>query len=102
MAQFDIYRNPDITTKDEFPYLLDIQHDIHHRLQSRLVVPLSLMLEPMAHLTPVLEIEGKNVVMSTMEMTSASPDIFGELVVNIKEHRTIFSTPKVKTTFSFF
>ena len=88
MAQFDVYKNPDISTVDEFPYLLDIQHDTHHRLRSRLVVPLSMMLKPMTHLTPVFEIEGRDVMMSTMEMTSASPDIFGEFVVNIKEHRT--------------
>ena len=88
MAQFDVYRNIDSTTTEEFPYLLDIQHDTHHRLRSRLVVPLSSMLKPIAHLTPVFEIESRDVVMSTMEMTSVSPDIFGELVVNIKKHRT--------------
>ena len=88
MAQFDVYRNPDISTADEFPYLLDIQHDTHHRLRSRLVVPLSLLVKPIAHLTPVFELEGKNAVMSTMEITSASPEIFGEFVINIEEHRT--------------
>ena len=88
MAQFDVYRNPDPSTAGEFPYLLDIQHDTHHRLRSRLVVPLSLTMKPMTHLTPVFEIEGRKVVMSTVEMTSVSVEIFGEFVVNIEEHRT--------------
>ncbi len=88
MAQFDVYRNPDPSTADEFPYLLDIQHDIHRRLRSRLVVPLSLAMKPITHLTPIFEIEGRKVVMSTVEMTSVSPEIFGEFVVNLKEHRT--------------
>ena len=88
MAQFDVFRNPDISTADAFPYLLDVQHDIHHRMRSRLVVPLSLSMKPVAHLTPVFEIEGNRAVMSTMDMVSVTPDIFGEYVVNIKEHRT--------------
>ena len=88
MAQFDVFRNPDVSTADAFPYLLDVQHDIHHRMHSRLVVPLSLSMKPVAHLTPIFEIEGNRAVMSTMDMVSVTPDIFGEYVVNIKEHRT--------------
>jgi len=88
MAQFDVYKNPNKMLAEEFPYLLDIQNDLHSSLSSRLVVPLARGMKPVKHLAPLFEIEGINVVMSTMDMTSVSVDVFGVFVVNIEKHRT--------------
>ncbi len=88
MAQFDVYRNLSTRTKKRFPYFLEIQHDLHHHLHSRIVVPLALNVEPIRHLTPVFEIEGQSVVMYTMDMTSVMQDVLRDKVTNIEEHRT--------------
>jgi len=88
MAQFNVYRNLSKSTQKGFPYFLDIQNDLHSRLDSRIVVPLAVGVEPIRHMTPVFEIEGQNVVMYTMDMTSVMQESLSELVVNIEEHRT--------------
>jgi toxin CcdB len=88
MAQFDVYRNLSKVTQNRFPYFLDIQNNLHHRLHSRMVVPLAVGVKPVQHLTPVFEIEGHSVVMYTMDMTSVMQDALSELVVNIEEKRT--------------
>jgi hypothetical protein len=52
-----------------------------------MVVPLAVGVEPVKHLTPVLTIEGRNVVMYTMDMTSVMKDVLSELVINIEDKR---------------
>lgn len=88
MAQFDVFRNSSNVSKKHFPYLLDIQNNLHSRLLSRMVVPLAVGVEPIKHLTPVFTIEGQNVVMYTMDMTSVLEDVLSELVINIEDKRT--------------
>jgi len=88
MAQFDVYRNLSTRTKKRFPYFLEIQHALHSRLDSRIVVPLALNVEPVRHLTPVFQIEGQSVVMYTMDMTSVMQDVLSVKVTNIEEYRT--------------
>ena len=87
MAQFDVYKNPNEITKEQFPYLLDVQNDLHSRMHSRLIVPLAIGVLPIKYLTPQLRIEDQEVVMSTMDMTSVAVDSMGDLVVNVKEYR---------------
>jgi toxin CcdB len=41
VPQFDVYRNPDASTRSRFPYLLDIQSDLLDSLSTRVVVPLA-------------------------------------------------------------
>jgi toxin CcdB len=88
MAQFDVYRNLSKATSEKIPYLLDIQNNLHSRLHTRLVVPLVLGAKPVRHMTPVFEIEGQNVVMYTMDMTSIMQDVLSVKVTNIEEYRT--------------
>jgi toxin CcdB len=88
MAQFDVYRNLSTRTKKRFPYFLEIQHALHSRLDSRVVVPLAFNVEPIRHLTPVFQIEDQSVVMYTMDMTSVMQDVLSVKVTNIEEKRT--------------
>jgi len=88
MAQFDVYRNLSTRSKKRFPYFLEIQNDLHSRLDSRIVVPLAQDVKPVRHLTPVFEIEDQMVVMYTMDMTSVMQDVLSVKVTNIDEHRT--------------
>ena len=87
MAQFDVYKNPNEKTQKQFPYLLDVQNDLHSRMQSRLIVPLAIGVPPIKYLTPQIRIEAQEVVMSTMDMTSVIADSMGDFVVNVKEYR---------------
>lgn len=88
MAQYDVYRNGDVATSGEIPYILDLQHTIHDRLKSRLVVPLTATLKPILRLTPIFDIEGQSVVMSTMETVSVPVEIAGDWVTNLETDRS--------------
>lgn len=87
MAQFDVYRNDNMQSQKEFPYLMDVQNVLHSRLHSRLVVPLAVGMQAVKYLTPVFQIENIEVVMSTMDMASVPSSLLGNFVVNMKEHR---------------
>lgn len=41
MPQFDVYSIPSRTTKEAYPYLVDIQNEVIDELATRLVVPLT-------------------------------------------------------------
>jgi len=41
MAQYDIYPNPSPRSRDEVPYLVDVQSDLLADLRTRLVMPLA-------------------------------------------------------------
>jgi len=87
VAQFDVYRNINETTKELFPYLLDVQNNLFSSLQTRVVVPLILGVKPIKKLNPLFVIEGKSVFMSTADMAGISLDSCGELVLNLEDKR---------------
>ena len=60
MAQFDVYINENTLTNSLFPYLLDIQNDLHNSLYS----------------------------MSTMDMVAVSVSILNKQVCNLSEYRS--------------
>lgn len=71
MAQFDVYENEEPESKDAIPFLLDVQHDLHDGLATRLVVPLVLVFSAQQvarKLCPRFDIKGQDVAMSTPEM----------------------------------
>jgi toxin CcdB len=41
MAQYDVFANPNPRSRDEVPYLVDVQSGLLDRLPTRLVMPLS-------------------------------------------------------------
>ena len=41
MAQFDVYKNTNKATREQYPLLLDIQHSVLLTLASRILIPLS-------------------------------------------------------------
>lgn len=71
MAQFDVYENEEPESKDAIPFLLDVQHDLHDGLATRIVVPLVLIFsakQVAKKLCPRFNIKGQDVAMSTPEM----------------------------------
>ncbi len=89
MAQFHVYRNLDRSSRERFPFLLDVQSDLLAPLATRVVVPLGeadAKRPAVTGLMPVFEIDGRAVVMRTSEITGIARTIVGEPVVSL-EHR---------------
>ncbi|RUO49253.1 CcdB family protein [Pseudidiomarina donghaiensis] len=42
MAQFDVYENLDADTREAYPFFIDLQNDLLHDLNTRVVAPLVL------------------------------------------------------------
>jgi toxin CcdB len=90
MAQFDVYENPNPTSRKTIPYLLDVQNDLLDSLATRVIVPLATIAtipKPGRHLNPALSIGEIIVVMSTAEIAGISVKSLGKRVCSIKEQR---------------
>ena len=87
MAQFDVHENRSPDSKERVPYLLDIQHDLLTHLKTRVVIPLVLEKKPITHLNPMVEIEGKRMMLSTQEMAGVSTNILGKRVASLAQNR---------------
>jgi toxin CcdB len=90
MAQFDVHRNADAETRELFPYLLDLQHDLLSVLETRVVAPLataSVMGRPLSRLNPSWEIEGATVVLSTQELSGVPRGLLGDVVTSLASDR---------------
>ena len=72
MAQFDVYPNPEPSQQDKIPFLLDLQCDLLHSLNTTVVAPLydleSTGRPAMRGVMPVFEVGGRKVVMVTPEL----------------------------------
>ena len=63
MAQFDVYVNPQVGSRQFVPYLVDIQSALIDQLTTRMVVPLSRVGSGVdklpSRLTPLFEVNGE-------------------------------------------
>lgn len=79
MAQFDVYRNTNASTRARIPYLLDVQSDPLEPLAARVVVPLAkpevLGGKLAERLSPVFQVEGRDLAMLTPELAGVSRGI---------------------------
>ncbi|MCL4184436.1 MAG: CcdB family protein [Burkholderiaceae bacterium] len=90
MPQFDVYRNPDTSSRARFPFLLDIQSDLLDSLATRVVVPMASAANdatPMSQLMPVFEVEGQRVVLRTTEIAGVPRKAVGRHVTSLAGHR---------------
>lgn len=90
MAQFDVYENPNSGTREQIPYLLDVQADLLEGLATRAVVPLvaaSSMGAGTAILNPMFNIKRQGVVMSTAELAGIPASLLTTRVYSLKEKR---------------
>ena len=74
MARFDVYRNGG-PHADAVPYLLDVQSDLLHGLDTRVVIPLRRRDRLPAvrlprNLVPVLEVEGIECIVETPKLAA--------------------------------
>jgi toxin CcdB len=90
MAQFDVFENRNLETKESIPFILDLQAELLDSLATRLVAPLvtvAAMGKAAKHLNPQFEINGTTVIMSTAELAGVSLQALGDRVTSLKEKR---------------
>ena len=88
MAQFDIYKNNNLESALEFPYLLDIQADILTGLETRVVIPLSENVKAIKHLNPEFKIGQKTYALLTQELAGVHKSALGEISGSLQENRS--------------
>jgi toxin CcdB len=95
MAQFDVYENTDPESQEIIPFLLDVQHNLHQSLSTRTVIPLlrtRFMKQNLDKLSPILTVNGEEVLMSTPELAGYLVSDLGAKVASLSDERTtIFS-----------
>ncbi len=90
MAQLDIYINAEETSCQEIPYLLDIQHNLHNDLKTRMIIPLVLISAQRAGITklcPVFKINEQDVFASIPEIASFPVTELGKKIGNLASKR---------------
>lgn len=92
MAQLDVYKNRDPETSEEIPYMIDVQHEIHKNLKTRMMIPL-VCLEAqkaeIAKLCPVFTIQSRRVFASIPEMAAYPVSETGDKVTNLDSERAV-------------
>lgn len=91
MAQLDVYENLDEDSREEVPFLLDIQHELHVHLQTRVMIPLvrtDAQKAGINTLCPTLVIEGQNVFASVPEMSAYPVKELGSRILNLNNKRS--------------
>lgn len=92
MAQFIVYKNPDPETRNQYPYLLDIQSDLLGELRTTIVVPLSSAntAAPMniTRLNPSLALDGETYFAMTQDVAGINRDHLGTKAFDVSAQRS--------------
>lgn len=92
MAQFTVYKNKNVKTKKQYPYLIDVQADLLEDLHTRIVIPVTkanaLHKKPLKNLTPVISIEGEEYILLTPQLAGIAKSDLGPTVTEINHYRT--------------
>lgn len=90
MAQFDVFHNANPDTKDEIPYLLDIQADILESIATRVIVPISSLEKipkPISIVNPVFNIDGQEMVALFDELSAYPKNALGDKISSLIDER---------------
>jgi toxin CcdB len=81
MPQFAVYRNENLGSCEDFPFLVDVQADLLEELGTRVVVPLAkseaLIDFPTQYLTPLITFQGRPYALLTPQLAGISRDELG-------------------------
>ena len=92
MAQFDVCLNPNPSSANAIPYLLEVQSDLLESVHTRVVVPLARLADrgqPAKYLNPQFEIKGVQVVMVTEQIAGISKNALGTKVLSLESQRDL-------------
>lgn len=89
--QFDVYKNENPTSRERFPFLVDVQADLLAELESRVVIPLApeagYASKVLKGLMPVLRMNGKAYVVVTALVAGVPRRALGSKFANVSEYR---------------
>jgi toxin CcdB len=96
MPQFAVYRNENLGSCEEFPYLVDVQADLLEELGTRVVVPLAkseaLIDFPTQYLTPLITFQGRPYALLTPQLAGISRDELGPQAGSLADQEHAIST----------
>ena len=87
--QFKVYMNLFEETQEDYPYYLNVQNNLHDRLHSRMVIPLSQKAEDLKGLSPLFEIGDKKYIAVVPEMFAVPVIFMGKEVADLSEKSSL-------------
>jgi len=91
MAQFSLYKNRNRSSRNTYPYFIDVQNSLLDSLNTRLVIPLArseqLAERAIGILCPVVEVDGERLVLLTQQMTNVPVSALGTEVASLAHRR---------------
>jgi len=103
MAQWDVYPNPAASSRDEVPFVIDVQSDLLRQLPTRFVVPLASsrrrQLGLPLRLVPAFELQGRSLHLLPQEAGAIPARLLRGVVANVREeaHRIVDALDTVVT-----
>jgi toxin CcdB len=89
MPQFDVFRSAPRSVA--YPLLVDLQADVHSKLDTRIVVPLMTLARfgsrPPTRVTPVVAVRGEDYVAMFPSLAAVPRTALGELVGSLASQR---------------
>jgi toxin CcdB len=89
VAQWDVYANPSIKARADFPFLVDVQNNLLSDLSTRFVVPLAAdaAADPRLprRLSPAFEIKGQRVLAVPFEAGPVDSSVLRRPVVSLRD-----------------
>ena len=87
MPQFDVYKTRSSTI---YPFVVDVQADLHARLDSRVVIPMvhrARYAHPVSRLTPHVTIGATAYVVLVPQLSAIPRSELGAIVASLAAHR---------------
>lgn len=91
MAQFDVYENPSKTTRNHYPYLVDIQSPYISEIATRIVIPLGYLAsfsnQAMTGLTPQITYQDQELLLLTPQISSVPAKVLRKPIGSLAHFR---------------
>jgi toxin CcdB len=95
MPQFTVYRNEKPGSREEFPFLVDVQADLFEDLGTRVVIPLAKSVEltgfPMRYLIPVVAFQRKPYALVTPQLAGILREELGPEAGSLADQQRVIS-----------
>lgn len=92
MAQFDVYKNTNSSTKKQYPLLVDVQHSVLSTFATRIVIPLSnknaVKVAVMDVLMPEVTFEEESYVLMTPQISGIPVRLLSKPIGSLEHCRS--------------
>ena len=90
MAQYDVYRNPSVRSRDWVPFVVDVQSDLLSALRTRLVMPLTRvgvdLPQTPRRLAPMFSVEGERLALQPQAAAGLDARLLKNPVASLAAH----------------